>query len=93
MAKYYMYLRDLCLAGEIELVGCGTKVQVADVFTKGLDRTQFQKFRDVLTGYRTYSDLLSADCETINQLRMVQQWNADEEIKYLETSSEYSYRL
>ena len=93
VAKYYMYLRDLCLAGEIELVGCGTKVQVADVFTKGLDRTQFQKFRDVLTGYRTYSDLLSADCETINQLRMVQQWNADEEIKYLETSSEYSYRL
>ena len=29
VAKYYMYLRDLCLAGEIELVGCGTKVQVA----------------------------------------------------------------
>ena len=66
---------------------------MAGIFTKGLDKTQFQKFRDVLTGYRTYSDLLSADCETINQLRMVQQWNADEEIKYLETSSEYSYRL
>ena len=93
VAKYYMYLRDLCLAGEIELVGCGTKVQVADIFTKGLDRTQFQRFRDVLTGYHTYSDLLSTDCETINRLRVAQQWNADAEIEYLETDSEYSYRL
>ena len=93
VAKYYMYLRDLCLAGEIELVGCGTTVQVADIFTKGLDRTQFQKFRDVLTGYKTYSDLLSTDCETINKLRMAQQWNADAELQYLETDSEYSYRL
>ena len=66
---------------------------MADIFTKGLDRTQFQKFRDVLTGYRTYSELLSADCETINRLQVAQQWNADAEILYLETDSEYSYRL
>ena len=37
--------------------------------------------------------LLSTDCETINKLRMAQQWNADAELQYLETDSEYSYRL
>ena len=54
-------------------------------FAYALDRTQFQRFRDVLTGYHTYSDLLSTDCETINRLRVAQQWNADAEIEYLET--------
>ena len=35
----------------------------------------------------------SDDDEIINRLQVAQQWNADAEILYLETDSEYSYRL
>ena len=66
-----MYLRDMCLAGEIELVGCGTAVQVADIHTKGLERTKFQAFRDVMCGYRTYNDLISEDPETVSTVRRI----------------------
>ena len=91
--KYYMYLRDMCLAGEIELVGCGTAVQVADIHTKGLERTKFQAFRDVMCGYRTYNDLISGDPETVSTVRRIAQRKLEEELEYVETDSVYSYRL
>ena len=91
--KYYMYLRDMCLAGEIELVGCGTAVQVADIHTKGLERTKFQAFRDVMCGYRTYNDLISEDPETVSTVRRIAQRKLEEELEYVETDSVYSYRL
>ena len=83
----------MCLAGELELVGCGTNVQVADIFTKGLDRPKFVAFRDVLCGYRTYSDLVSADPETVTTVRRIAQRNLEDELEYVETGSVYSYRL
>ena len=93
ISKYYMYLRDMCLAGEIELVGCGTAVQVADIHTKGLERTKFQAFRDVMCGYRTYNDLISEDPETVSTVRRIAQRKLEEELEYVETDSVYSYRL
>ena len=47
IAKYYHYCRDLVLAGEIELVGVGTKYQVADIFTKPLERDTFRRLSSV----------------------------------------------
>eukprot|EP00935_MAST-01C_sp_MAST-1C-sp1_P000517 g517.t1 len=83
----------LCLAGEIELVGCGTAVQVADIHTKGLERTKFQAFRDVMCGYRTYNDLISGDPETVSTVRRIAQRKLEEELEYVVTDSVYSYRL
>ena len=34
IAKFYHFVRDQCLSGDIELAGIGTDFQVADVFTK-----------------------------------------------------------
>ena len=50
-------------------------------------------FRDVLCGYRTYSDLVSGDPETVTTVRRIAQLNLEDELEYVETGSVYSYRL
>ena len=71
IAKYYHYCRDLVLAGEIELVGVGTKYQVADIFTKPLERDTFRRLSSVLNGYRSYAQLL-VDAPTASIATMLQ---------------------
>ena len=46
-----------------------------------------------LCGYRTYSDLVSADPETVTTVRRIAQLNLEDELEYVETGSVYSYRL
>lgn len=45
---HYHFVREKVLAGEVELRFCPTEDQVADIFTKGLSREKFQKFRTML---------------------------------------------
>ena len=71
IAKYYHYCRDMVLAGEIELVGVGTKYQVADIFTKPLERDTFRRLSSVLNGYRSYAQLL-VDAPTASIATMLQ---------------------
>ena len=71
IAKYYHYCRDLVLAGEVELVGVGTKYQVADIFTKPLERDTFRRLSSVLNGYRSYAQLL-VDAPTASIATMLQ---------------------
>ena len=71
IAKYYHYCRDLVLAGEIELVGVGTKYQIADIFTKPLERDTFRRLSSVLNGYRSYAQLL-VDAPTASIATMLQ---------------------
>ena len=46
-----------------------------------------------LTASLALGELLQALLAQRRRLRVAQQWNADAEIEYLETDSEYSYRL
>ena len=39
-------------------MGVGTKYQVADIFTKPLERDTFRRLSSVLNGYRSYAQLL-----------------------------------
>ena len=66
---------------------------MADIHTKGLERTKFQALRDVMCGYRTYNDLISEDPETVSTVRRIAQRKLEEELEYVETDSVYSYRL
>ena len=42
------YIRENVLEGEIEMVPTNTDEQFADIFTKGLNKTKFEKFREAL---------------------------------------------
>ena len=55
IAKYYHYCRDLVLAGEIELVGVGTKYQVADIFTKPFSDAKAEAFEKDLALINIFS--------------------------------------
>ena len=52
MIKYievhYHYIREKVLEGEIEMVLTKTDKQFADIFTKGLNKAKFEKFREAL---------------------------------------------
>ncbi|XP_050908121.1 uncharacterized mitochondrial protein AtMg00810 [Lathyrus oleraceus] len=43
----FHFLRELANQGEIELVHCGTKNQLADIMTKTLNREVFMKLREI----------------------------------------------
>ena len=73
-------------------VGVGTRLQVADIFTKGLERDQFRALREVLTGHSTYNQLVQKDGNTVSKLRRLQQSEYEREDTFV-TDSEYSYRL
>ena len=45
---HYHYIREKVLEGEIEMVPIKTEEQNADIFTKGLQRRKFEKFREAL---------------------------------------------
>ena len=44
----YHFARERVESGEIEVVYCPTDSMIADVMTKGLPRTQFEKFRSLM---------------------------------------------
>ena len=45
---HYHFLREKVLKKEVELLGVRTNDQVADIFTKALEKPKFQLFRDAL---------------------------------------------
>ena len=45
---HYHYIREKVLEGEIEMVTTNTDGQFADIFTKGLNKEKFEKFREAL---------------------------------------------
>ena len=69
IAKFYHFVRDQCLSGDIELAGIGTDFQVADVFTKPLAHSKFASFRNVLCGYRTFENLMNSNAEKTAEIR------------------------
>ena len=69
IAKFYHFVRDQCLSGDIELAGIGTDFQVADVFTKPLAHSKFAAFRNVLCGYRTFESLMNSNAEKTAEIR------------------------
>ena len=46
---HYHYIREKVLEGEIEIVPTKTDEQFADIFTKGLNKIKFEKFREALS--------------------------------------------
>ena len=75
-------------------VGLLTAAGNSSIHTKGLERTKFQAFRDVMCGYRTYNELISGDPETVSTVRRIAQRKLEEELfEYVVTDSVYSYRL
>ena len=46
---HYHYIREKVLEGEIEIVPTKTDEQFADIFTKGLNKVKFEKFREALS--------------------------------------------
>ena len=53
-------MRDSVLSGLVELKQTWTEHQVADIFTKCLDRQSFLRYRGPLMGYQTYEDMVKA---------------------------------
>jgi len=45
---HYHYIREKFLEGKIEMVPTKTDGQSADIFTKGLNKAKFEKFRKTL---------------------------------------------
>ena len=45
---HYHYIREKVLEGEIIMVPTKTEEQAADIFTKILNKTKFEKFREAL---------------------------------------------
>jgi hypothetical protein len=45
---HYHYIREKVLEGKIEMVPTKTDDQIADIFTKGLNKVKFEKFREDL---------------------------------------------
>ena len=75
VAKFYHFVRDQCLSGDIELAGIGTDYQVADIFTKPLAHAKFRAFREVLCGYRSYEQLLNSNEEKQAEIRQLQAYD------------------
>jgi hypothetical protein len=45
---HYHYIRENVLEGKIEMVPTKMDDQIADIFTKGLNKVKFEKFREAL---------------------------------------------
>jgi len=45
---YYHYIREKILESKIEMVPAKIDEQFADIFTKGLNKAKFEKFREAL---------------------------------------------
>jgi hypothetical protein len=45
---HYHYIRENVLEGKIEMVPTNMDDQIADIFTKGLNKVKFEKFREAL---------------------------------------------
>ncbi|GJS98017.1 MAK10-like protein [Tanacetum coccineum] len=65
----FHFLRDLVSDGVIELQNCGTKEQVADIFTKPLHREVFLKLRDQLGEHGVYYLEVNASVARIDTIR------------------------
>jgi hypothetical protein len=48
VAVHYHYIREKVLEGKIEMVPTKTDEQIGDIFTKGLNKVKFEKFREAL---------------------------------------------
>ena len=48
--RWLYYCREMRVAGVIRMALIGTKMQIADIFTKALDKTTFQNLRGKLLG-------------------------------------------
>ena len=44
----YHFIRDLVEAGKIKLIYCATENMVADIFTKGISISQFEKLQHLI---------------------------------------------
>jgi len=53
----YFWIKDQTKALEIDVRHCPTLSMLADFFTKPLNGSLFQKFRDVILGYKPVSSL------------------------------------
>lgn len=53
----FHFLRDLVNQGRIELLHCSTEVQIADIFTKALRQSRFEKLKDLLI-VKSYGSLV-----------------------------------
>jgi len=60
----FMNVRGALLAGEVKLVAVATERQVADMFTKSLDRGTFLRLRDTLMGAVPFTEMARKDQET-----------------------------
>ena len=69
IAKFYHFVRDQCLSGDIELSGIGTDYQVADIHTKPLAHAKFRAFREVLCGYRSFEQLMDSNPQKGAEIR------------------------
>jgi hypothetical protein len=47
----YHWFKEHIVEGEIEVRSIDTKVQKADIFTKGIDRREFENKRKMLMGW------------------------------------------
>ena len=53
----YFFTKDRLMKGEIQLEYCTTEKMIADFLTKPLQGKLFQKFREVIMGWKPVSDL------------------------------------
>ena len=63
-----MNVREASENGEISLISVKTEHQCADIFTKSLTRTKFERFRDTIRGAVTYEDMVKEEMETSQRL-------------------------
>ena len=59
-----MNVREASENGEISLISVKTEHQCADIFTKSLTRTKFERFRDTIRGEVTYEDMVKEEMNT-----------------------------
>jgi hypothetical protein len=54
----YFFIKDRVDKGEVSIEYCPTEIMLADFFTKPLQGSLFNRFRDVIMGYKPTSSLL-----------------------------------
>ena len=66
----YFFVKDRVDKKEITISYCPTEAMLADFFTKPLQGTLFEKFRDVLLGYRHITSLTSSSKERVGDMKI-----------------------
>ena len=59
-----MNVREATENGEVSLISVKTEHQCADIFTKSLARTKFERFRETIRGAISYDDMVADEIAT-----------------------------